>query len=481
MFKYNKNIIIVTAFFLAFGLSSFTLPSISELSSPSLDWIKQTGAKVFPKGNTIYNVKDYGAVNDGKTMNTKAIQKTINICAKNGGGIVKFDTGEYLTGSIFLKSGVHLVIDENVTILGSQDIKDYREIQTRIAGIEMKWPAALINVKGQHNVAISGEGTIDGQGKTFWDEYWRTRKIYEKKGLRWIVDYDVKRPRTLLVQECKDVTIKDITLKRAGFWTVHILYSNHVTVNGITIRNNIGGHGPSTDGIDIDSSTYVRIENCDVDCNDDNYCLKAGRDADGLKVNKPTEYVWIHDCIARAGAGLLTIGSETSGSIHHVLVEDSKAIGTSNGVRFKSALTRGGTVSDIHVRDLKMEDVNKAIAVSMNWNPSYSYSKLPKGYNYDSIPLRWKKLLEKVPEDKGIPTMKDIYISNLNIKGCKTAIYASGMKKSLLEDFYLKDINIRAEEAGKIAYAKDWTFKNVSIRAKDGSKVKVSHSIHVKL
>src|SRR5699024_2051763 len=139
MFKYNKNIIIVTAFFLAFGLSSFTLPSISELSSPSLDWIKQTGAKVFPKGNTIYNVKDYGAVNDGKTMNTKAIQKTINICAKNGGGIVKFDTGEYLTGSIFLKSGVHLVIDENVTILGSQDIKDYREIQTRIAGIEMKW------------------------------------------------------------------------------------------------------------------------------------------------------------------------------------------------------------------------------------------------------------------------------------------------------------------------------------------------------
>ncbi len=479
MFYFNKKIIAVASLFLLLGLYSFTDPSKTELPGHSLDWIRQTGAKHFPQGTAIYNVMDYGAVHDGKTMTTAAIQKAIDACAGNGGGIVKFDSGTYLTGSIFIKSGVHLVIGKGVTLIGSHDIKDYPEIQTRVAGIEMKWPAALVNVIGQYNVAISGEGTIDGRGKPFWDEYWKTRKVYEKKGLRWIVDYDVKRPRTLLVQECRDVTIKDITLKRAGFWTVHILYSNYVTVNGITIRNNIGGHGPSTDGIDIDSSKYVRIEHCDVDCNDDDYCLKAGRDADGLRVNRPTEYVWIHDCIARAGGGLLTIGSETSGSIRHVLVEDSKAIGTSNGVNFKSAYTRGGTVSDIHVRSLKMEGVRTAIRVSMNWNPSYSYSKLPEGYDCDSIPNRWKKLLEKVPVEEGIPAMKYVYIDDLHINECKTAIYASGIKASLLRNFHLKNINIHADKAGKIAYARDWTFENVTIDAEDNSKVKTEHSFNV--
>jgi polygalacturonase len=394
---------------------------------------------------------------------------------------VAFDTGRYLTGSIFVKSGVILRIDTGVTILGSQDIDDYPIIPTRVAGIEMKWPAALLNIIGQHDAAITGHGLVDGRGKPFWDKYWAMRKIYGPKGIRWAADYDCRRPRLLLVSGSSDITLRGLHLQRSGFWTVHILYSDHVTADHIYVENNIGGHGPSTDGIDIDSSTWILVEHCDIDCNDDDYCLKAGRDADGLRVNKPTEYVVIRDCIARSGGGLCTFGSETSGGIHHILVEDSKAIGTGNGVNFKSAFTRGGTVSDIHIRNLQMEDVRTAINLNLNWNPSYSYTTLPKGFNPDSIPRYWKVMLQRVPPSKGTPTIEDVCISHIDARGCRTAIHAVGMKTSPLKDFTLKHITISADEAGVVRYAKDWHVKGLHIQAKDGKPVKVTDATGVSL
>lgn len=452
-----------------------------QSSRISMDWIKQVGAKQAPRGERIFKVNDYGAVNDGKTMDTKFIQKAIDACAIAGGGVVTFDTGEYVTGSIFVKSGVTLRIDKGVKISGSQHIDDYPIINTRVAGIEMKWPAALINVLNQKNVAIMGEGIIDGRGKPFWDKYWAMRKVYDPKGIRWAADYDCRRPRLILIQRSEDVTLSNVHLQRSGFWTVHILYSNHITVNGITVENNIGGHGPSTDGIDIDSSTYILVENCDVDCNDDDYCLKAGRDADGLRVNKPTEYVVIRHCIARSGGGLCTFGSETSGSIRHVLVENSEAIGTGNGVNFKSAFTRGGTVEDIHIRNLKMTRVKTAINLNLNWNPQYSYTTLPQGFNYDSIPGYWKVMLEKVPPSIGTPHIQDVFVSNITADSCGTAIHAIGMETSPLKDFDFTNIKISADRAGEIEYAKDWHFNEVSIQAKDNSQVKVEDAENVKL
>lgn len=446
-----------------------------------MDWVKQVGAKQIPEGKRIFKVNNYGAVNDGKTMDTKFIQKAIDACAAAGGGIVTFDTGEYVTGSIFVKSGVTLRIDKGVKILGSQNINDYPIINTRVAGIEMKWPAALINVLNQKEVAITGEGIVDGRGKPFWDKYWAMRRIYDPKGIRWAADYDCRRPRLILIQRSENVTLSNVRLQRSGFWTVHILYSNLITVNGITVENNIGGHGPSTDGVDIDSSTYILVENCDIDCNDDDYCLKAGRDADGLRVNKPTEYVVIRHCIARSGGGLCTFGSETSGSIRHILVDSSKAIGTSNGVNFKSAFTRGGTVEDIHIQNLKMDQVKTAINLNLNWNPHYSYTTLPKGFNYDSIPWYWKVMLEKVPPSKGTPHIQDVFISNITADSCGTAIHAIGMETSPLKDFDLTNIKISADRAGEIKYAKDWMFKEVDIQDKDNSQVRAEDTENVKL
>src|SRR5436190_9381204 len=348
------------------------------ISSPGMSWVAKTGSKSFPSSQKIFSVNNYGAISDTVTVNSSFIQKAIDDCAAKGGGIVTFKPGVYVTGSIFLKSNVQLRIDKGVLILGSQNFNDYPEIQTRIAGIEMKWPAALINVIGVRNAAVTGEGIVNARGKFCWDKYWAMRKEYDAKGLRWIVDYDAKRVRTFLVQNSSDITLKGLTFKNAGFWTVQLLYSTRLTVDGVIIKNNEDGSGPSTDGIDVDSSTWTLIENCDIDCNDDNFCLKAGRDWDGLRVNKPTEYVVIRKCLARRGAGLVTLGSETSGGIRHVLATDLTARNTDNGLRIKSATTRGGVIEDIYFRNSRMDSVKNVFQYNLNWYPAYSYSELSK-------------------------------------------------------------------------------------------------------
>jgi len=466
----------------SFLLAALLLTTMAASAQPKApDWVNKAGARKFSFKQNNRLVNEYGAVNDGKTLATIAIQKAIDECAQKGGGVVSFSPGKYLTGSLFIKSGVNLEIGKGVTLLGSQDIKDYPEIDTRVAGIEMKWPAALINILKGNKAAISGEGLINAQGKPFWDYYWNLRKDYDAKGLRWIVDYDAKRPRTILVESANDIIIKDVTIQQAGFWTVQLLYSSYVTVDHITIKNNVDGHGPSTDGIDVDSSLWTLIQNCDIDCNDDNFCLKAGRDWDGLRVNRPTEYVVIRNCVARKGAGLLTLGSETSGSIRHVWATDLVGYGTGNAINIKSAKTRGGTVEDIYFGNITMHGVGNVIQINPNWNPAYSYSMLPDGYNPDSIPPHWTKLLNKVePESKGIPTFKNVNIFNVTATNAKKAINAIGVNGTILKNFKLTNLKVAAATAGNIDFAENWTFDRVEITATDGSSLKVTNSINVK-
>ena len=422
-----------------------------------------------------FRVADYGAKGDGKADDTAAIQKTIDAAAASG-GIIVLKPGVYLSGALFLKSGTHLRLDEGVVIRGVQSLAGYPIMQTRVAGIEMKWPAALLNVYGQSGVKISGQGTIYGDGKIWWDKYWKMRREdYEPRGLRWASDYDCQRPRLIQIYNSSNVDLQGLRLERSGFWTVHICYSRKVTVDGVTIRNNIGGKGPSTDGIDVDSSSDVLVEHCDIECNDDAICLKAGRDSDGLRVNRPTEHVTIRDNTVRAGAAGVTFGSETSGGIHDVEVRRLYVLGSvSNGILFKSASTRGGTVENIVIHDMDIQDVHVAIGVELNWNPSFSYAKLPEGTT--NVPDYWRVLLTPVPPELGLPHIRNVQISGIHAAGAGRAFAVRAYADSPLQNFTFRDLDIAAKVAGSIQNAEDWKFANTRIQAADGSHVSVKDS-----
>lgn len=456
-----------------------------------------------------FNVGDYGAVGNGTTLCTASIQKAIDAAATAGGGTVMFPKGKFLTGALFIKSGVEFRVDEGVELDAITNDADYPQKPTRIAGIEITWPSALLNVYEQKNVKITGKGIIDGHGEFWWRKFWGEDGHsgmlgdYTKRGLRWATDYDCQRIRTLVVYKSKNVAVRDLTLKRSGFWTVQICYSDRVKVDGlkiranansasegkagevseggVTIRGNIANYGPSSDGVDIDSSKNVEVSHCDIDCNDDDICLKAGRDADGLRVNRPTENISIHDCITRAGHGMLTIGSETSGGIRNVDVYNIKAIGTSNGIRFKSARIRGGVIKNIRFHDIEMDNVPDPIFCELNWYPSYSYAVIPTNISPDKIPAYWKVLATPVPPQKGIPEFRDIDIKNLKVTGADEAIYVNAFAEKPLRNVCMENVSIEAKTAGVITNAVDWKLKNVVFKIADRKNVTLHNSPDVPL
>ncbi len=425
-----------------------------------------------------FSAGNYGAKADGTTMNTVAIQKTIDAAAETG-GVVTLPAGTYLTGSIFVKSGVTLKLDKGVTLLGSQDIKDYPMMPTRIAGIEMTWPAALVNVYKQDHAEITGEGTIDGDGKVFWDSYWTLRKVYEPKGLRWASDYDARRPRLVQVFDSHDVKVGGgLLLRRSGFWTLHLCYSDKVTVDGLTIRNNEGGRGPSTDGIDIDSSTHILVQHADIAVNDDALCLKAGRDSDGLRVARPTTDVVLRDNIVRDGAAGVTFGSETSGGFRNIEAYNIKVIEhVPVGILFKSAHTRGGFAENVNLHDFTMVNIPVVMRVTMNWNPSYSYAEIPVGEK--DYPAYWKVLATHVPDEQGRAHVHDVHIWNITATGAKTGFEVDAYKEALLERFQFDHLKIEAKTAGHIADAKDWKFSDDMLTFADGSTVTQMDDVNI--
>lgn len=422
-----------------------------------------------------FDAADFGAVGDGETVNTRPIQAAIDAAAGAGGGTVVLKPGVYLSGSLFVKSNVTLLIGRGATLKGLRDIAAYPMVRTRVAGIEMEWPAGLLNIYREKNARITGEGLVDGDGKVFWDSYWAMRRDYDPKGLRWAADYDCRRPRLIHVYDADAVEVSGLNLARSGFWTVHVCYSRDVKVSDLIIRNNLGGRGPSTDGIDIDSSERVLVERCDISVNDDALCIKAGRDWDGLRVARPCRQVKVRDCIVRDAHAGMTFGSETSGGFEDIEVSGLRIeYPVPLGIFFKSGHTRGGVINNIALKNIHLQDVATLFRVNLNWYPNYSYAQIPAGIT--DIPDYWRALATPVPREQGIPRIRDVRLSDIKAVGGKIGFEAAAYEEAPLRDFTFDRLDWDVREAGTIANADNWRFSDCRIDTLEGTGPKVTAS-----
>ena len=299
-----------------------------------------------------YTITDYGAVGDGKTLNSKAIQATIDACAKKGGTVV-IPKGEFLSGSIFLKPGVNLEIQEGGVLKGSTDINDYPTAMTRIEGHFEPWPAALLNGDKVDHLRITGPGTLDGSGEPFWKLFYSRRDADGKT-----TNLSVPRPRLTFIQNSKDIKISGIHYLNSGFWNLHLYRCNNVTIENCSFIAPDGpkpNHAPSSDGIDIDSDQDITISKCFFSVGDDCIALKGSKGPFAMddKDSPPVERIHILDCVFEAGGGIMTCGSEAT------IVRD---------VNIERCITRKPTVlrlklrpdtpqqyENIHLKDITME------------------------------------------------------------------------------------------------------------------------------
>lgn len=261
----------------------------------------------------LYPVTRYGAVGDGTTLNTAAVQRAIDAAASEGGGTVEIPAGRFLSGAIFLRQGVELHLAEGAVLFGSNRIEDYPKRETRIEGHFEPWRMALVNAQNLEHVRISGPGILDGNGVKFWEAFWQRRKENPK-----CTNLEVERPRLLFIDRCRDVRVENLSLQDSGFWNLHLYRCTDVTLERLRITipsaAKLGIRGPSTDGIDVDSSQRVRIRGCYISTNDDNIALKGSKGplADRDTDSPPVEDILVEDVECGEGNGLITCGSEAT-------------------------------------------------------------------------------------------------------------------------------------------------------------------------
>ncbi|MCM1094374.1 MAG: glycosyl hydrolase family 28 protein [Bacteroides sp.] len=280
-----------------------------------------------------YVITDHGVVRDSSVIQTEAIQKVIDLAAANGGGVVVIPEGVYLTGSLFFKPGTHLHLVKGARLKGSDSITNYQIIKTRLEGQTIDYFAALVNADNCNGFTITGEGTIDGNGHRFYDEFWLRRKVNRK-----CTNLEALRPRMVYISNSKDVTVNGVTMLNSGFWTNHLYNCERIKYVDVTILAPTDGYpkGPSTDAIDLDVCNDVLISGCYMNVNDDGVCLKGGKGTyvDTIPGNGPVARVIVDKCtFGKTNAGV-TFGSE-AWDCTNVIMKDCKFQDTYHVLLFK--------------------------------------------------------------------------------------------------------------------------------------------------
>lgn len=367
--------------------------------------------------NAVFDVTNYGVAGDGKTNNTAKIAEVIGLAEKAGGGIVYFPPGEYVSGTIELKSNMTLYLSAGTVILGSENREDYPMITSdTLEGYTRGGHSGLIKAMNAENVTVTGRGVLDGRGYNWWGE-----------------PKNEHRPRAIQMFLCKNVRISGISIINSAMWTLHPVCCDNVTIDGITIKN--PANSPNTDGINPESCRNVRIANCHVDVGDDCITLKSGTENDLLQKQYPCENITVTNCTMINGHGGVVIGSEMSGGVRNVVISNCVFGGTDRGIRIKTRRKRGGTVEDIRVNNIMMSNVFAPFVM----NGYYQCEASPDDMELFS--------LDKRPLSDDTPVFRNIYISNVTARNVvASAAYLYGIPEMPIDGLYID--NFVAEVVG---------------------------------
>jgi polygalacturonase len=475
-------------------ISSLVLLLLATFTAAA-QWNKKLPVVISPKfkKDTVSIVK-FGAVPDGNTLNTKAINNAIETLAKRGGGVVLVPAGLWLTGPIELKSNINLHIAASATLLFTADKSQYPLVKANWEGLEQMRNQSPISATGATNIAITGKGIIDGNG-----DGWRAVKSDKLTASQWkklvasggVVSDDKKtwypseafmkaskgpanpgeikperdaayyesikdflRPNLFLVTNCKYILLEGVTFQNSAAWCLHPLMSEHLTVRNIFVKN--PWYAQNGDGIDVESCSNVLIENSTFDVGDDALCMKSGRDEAGRKRGMPTQNVIIRNCTVYASHGGFVIGSEMSGGAKNMYISNCTFIGTDIGLRFKTTRGRGGVVENIFIKDIYMKDIpGEAILFDM-----YYMAK-------DPIALAGEKRelpkAEFKPVDETTPVFKNFHISNVYCNGAAKGIFLRGVPEMHVKDIVLENMVLQADKGIDVQEASNISFRNITI------------------
>ena len=396
---------------------------------------------------TSCDVRAYGAKGDGKTKDTAAIQKAIDDCAQKKGGTVRLSAGTYLSAPIVLKSNITLQIDKGATLLASTDRADYP------AKLEFHVPdmQPFVGAENAENIAITGEGTIDGNGESWWIE------------ARSVKDHGVlgnhPRPKLIILDHCKHVRVEGVTIQNSPMWQLVPYYTDDIVIRNVRIL--APADSPNTDAIDPFSSSNVVIDHVYADVGDDNVAIKSGP-INSPGPDSPSRNITITDCTFKHGHGV-SIGSEIAGGAQNVKAERIHFEGTDNGIRVKANRDRGNDVSGLVFRDIEMKDVKNAIVIS-----EYYPKVMPPE---DNAPQ---------PMGRLTPRFHDIVLENVQAVNSETAGAIVGLPESPVQDVVMRNVKIKAGTGLSVGFA-SVTGHGVVIEAAKGNAIEKMTGADVKM
>ena len=425
-------------------------PDGSEIS----EWFKQTTSVDIQTLGKAYHVTDYGVVNDGK-LHTTEMQALINKVASEGGGVIVIPEGTYMTGAIFFKQGVHLHLYDGATLMGSSDPSDYPIIKTRIEGETCLYYSALINADGLDGFTISGKGTIDGNGYTFWKHFWERRSWNPQ-----CTNKDEQRPRLVYISNSKNVQIDGVKLQNSAFWTTHIYNSENVKLLRLHIYSpEKPVKAPSTDAIDLDVVKNVLVKDCYMSVNDDAVAIKGGKGPyadywrtpyEEIDINKypemigdgSNENIIIEDCEYGFCHGCLTLGSESVYD-HNIILRRIKVTEANNLLWLKMRPDTPQTYEYVMVEDI--EGNGKNFLLVAPWTQFYDL----KGR--ESIPMSYSNhiTMRNITFDCNVffnvkQNEDQYHLSNFTFENLAITAQNTEFHQEYVENFTVK--NVKAEK-----------------------------------